>query len=472
MRRTVLLLASTALAVLLASGVAFAATDTLSNSTRITIPERGAATPYPSAITVSGLGTVTDVDLKLNGFSHTYPDAAKVELVGPSGTSVTVMSGAGGSYDVSNIDLTLDDEATSALPSWNQLSGGSFRPRSPLSAFDGTNPNGVWELYVDNVSWGAPASFSGGWSLSITSEGAVEPPPPDTTPPDTRLLETLPSALSSDANPRFGFRSSETGSTFECKLDGGAFQSCTTPKRYFVLPEGQHTFQVRAKDASGNTDQTPAQHTWTVDSLDPEVTFTQRPGTATGPDRWDEWVTNDRSPTWAWNVEELNFDSMDCDLYDYDYDDILYNEPCSSPYTFEGELPDGDYTFEVDACDKAYNSGDAYNDFEVDTVAPTVVSATPTGRRVSRSADVKVIFDDNIYDSKQFVNIYRKGSNTPLAVYRYYEYDPNTYEDVGVEIDPKKSLRAGTTYTVKVTTGVNDGANNLEAAKTWSFKTR
>jgi len=41
-----------------------------------------------------------------------------------------------------------------------------------------------------------------------------------------------------------------------------------------------------------------------------------------------------------------------------------------------------------------------------------------------------------------------------------------------IELDPKKSLRSGTRYTAKVTTGVNDGANNLEAPKTWSFKTK
>ncbi len=43
--------------------------------------------------------------------------------------------------------------------------------------------------------------------------------------------------------------------------------------------------------------------------------------------------------------------------------------------------------------------GDGYNEFEVDTAAPTVVSGTPTGRRVSRYANVMVTFDDNTYGS-------------------------------------------------------------------------
>lgn len=466
MRRTVLLLASTALAVLLASGVALAATNEFSNPTRITIPEKGAATPYPSAVPVSGLGTVTDVDLKLHGFTHSCPSDVRVELVGPTGSTAVGMSGEGGCGDASSINLTLDDEATSWIS--NPLSSGSFRPASPLSAFDGTNPNGVWELYVDDRYGGDSGNLSGGWSLTITSEGAVQPPPTDTTPPDTRLLEPLPSALSGDANPSFSFRSSETGSTYECKMDGNAFQPCTAPKRYFLLSDGQHTFQVRAKDASGNVDETPAQHTWTVDSKDPEVTFTQRPGTATGPSRYDEWVTNDRSPTWAWTAEDLNLDSVGCDVWDGDWNDVILSiDPCASPYTFEGEFPDGSYVFQVEADDRAGNYGDTYNYFEVDTVAPKFVSGTTTGRRVSPGASVVVTFDDHVYDSKQFVNIYKGASSTPLAVYRYYGDGEKK-----VEIDPKNSLRRDTRYTVKVGTGVNDGANNLEAPYSWTFKTR
>jgi hypothetical protein len=82
-------------------------------------------------------------------------------------------------------------------------------------------------------------------------------------------------------------------------------------------------------------------------------------------------------------------------------------------------------------------------------------------------ANVVVNFDDYVYRSKQFVNIYGKGTTTPLAVYRYYGNGSKK-----IEIAPKSALARGTWYTVKVTTGVTDGANNLEAPYSWNFKTR
>ena len=56
------------------------------------------STPYPSTISVGGLGTkVSDVNLSLTGLSHTFPDDIDMLLVGPGGQQATVMSDAGGS---------------------------------------------------------------------------------------------------------------------------------------------------------------------------------------------------------------------------------------------------------------------------------------------------------------------------------------------------------------------------------------
>jgi hypothetical protein len=49
---------------------------------------------------------------------------------------------------------------------------------------------------------------------------------------------------------------------FQCRLDGAAFAACSSPTTYAGLAAGSHTFAVRAIDAAGNVDPTPATHTW------------------------------------------------------------------------------------------------------------------------------------------------------------------------------------------------------------------
>ena len=87
----------------------------------------------------------------------------------------------------------------------------------------------------------------------------------DTGPPDTTI--TLNPTNPSDVlSPVFDFVSSKANSTFECSLDGSAFVPCTKLLTVGPLALGTHTFQVRAKDAAGNLDPTPASYTWRVNA--------------------------------------------------------------------------------------------------------------------------------------------------------------------------------------------------------------
>jgi hypothetical protein len=95
--------------------------------------------------------------------------------------------------------------------------------------------------------------------LTLNVEGV------DNTAPETNI-DSGPSAIFSNPSASFAFSSNEVNSTFDCRLDGGAFSSCTSPKSYTDLSEGSHTFEVRATDAAGNIDPTPASRTWTVDT--------------------------------------------------------------------------------------------------------------------------------------------------------------------------------------------------------------
>src|SRR5215218_2646201 len=139
MRRILVFLATMVAAVLVASGVTLAAPSP--HAGKITINDAtfdettqtvtvGTATPYPSEIVVSGLpGLITDVNVVLRGFSHTYPDDVDMLLIGPSGNlNAILMSDVGGSLDVRSKTLILDDQATDVLPDSSQIRRGTFQP--------------------------------------------------------------------------------------------------------------------------------------------------------------------------------------------------------------------------------------------------------------------------------------------------------------------------------------------------------
>jgi acid phosphatase type 7 len=89
----------------------------------------------------------------------------------------------------------------------------------------------------------------------------------DTTPPDT-VIDSGPSGTVKTRVARFTFSSTEpSNATFQTRLDGGNWEAngTATSKTYSQqLPNGTHTFNVKATDAAGNTDPTPASRTWKV----------------------------------------------------------------------------------------------------------------------------------------------------------------------------------------------------------------
>ena len=99
----------------------------------------------------------------------------------------------------------------------------------------------------------------------VRAFGPAAPPPPDTDPPET-TISSGPTGSSTSTSASFAFASDETGSTFECRLDGGAWAACSSPKAYSSLVTGPHTFEVRATDSAGNVDASPATRSWTIDA--------------------------------------------------------------------------------------------------------------------------------------------------------------------------------------------------------------
>jgi subtilisin-like proprotein convertase family protein len=181
-------LATGALAVASGSPDAAASSYTPSNPHNIRIPDNGEPSdPFPSSIQAYGLGTkITDVNVTISGLSHTHGDDLDVELVGPNGTAVPLMSDVCGIVALTKLVLTVDDSAATPFPDNNGCATGSYQPTdavgntdtwtvaptaTTLAAFNGIDPNGSWRLYVRDDDGSADGGLiSDGWSLTITTK--------------------------------------------------------------------------------------------------------------------------------------------------------------------------------------------------------------------------------------------------------------------------------------------------------------
>jgi beta-xylosidase len=126
-------------------------------------------------------------------------------------------------------------------------------------------------MRIDPLHWSGSSVSTPG-----PTTGPQSFPAADTSAPETTIDSGPPDTTASTA-AQFSFASSETPSTFECKLDSGAFGPCLSPKDYAALSDGQHTFEVRATDAAGNPDPTPASRSWTVAVTAPTSSPTAQP---------------------------------------------------------------------------------------------------------------------------------------------------------------------------------------------------
>ncbi|MGE5690197.1 MAG: OmpL47-type beta-barrel domain-containing protein [Pseudomonadota bacterium] len=211
----------------------------------------------------------------------------------------------------------------------------------------------------------------------LSAAAAVAVTIDDVTAPQTTIdAGPADGSVATTAGATFAFSSDEAPSTFECRLDGGPWNGCTSPRLLTGLAEGPHTFDVRATDDAANTDPSPASRFWTVDSLAPDTTLATTP---TDP-------SNDATPTFTFSSEPgATFDArLDGGSW----------TTVSSPYDL-GPLADGAHTLDVRATDAAGNvdASPASWAWVVDTGAPTVTLDDP-GANLAGAVSLTASADD------------------------------------------------------------------------------
>jgi hypothetical protein len=278
-----------------------------------------------------------------------------IDLAAPD---TTITSGPATPTQLTNASFTFgSSEAGSTFQC--SLDGSAFAactsPKSYAGLATGTHTFRARAIDAAGNTDGSPATYT--WTI-------------DQAPPATTII-TGPSNPTSSTSATFTFNSSEGGSTFECSLDGAAFAACTSPRSYSGLTEGGHTFEVRATDAAGNTDASPATHSWTIDVTAPETTITAGPPS----------LSNSASASFSFSSSEAG-STFRCSL------DGGTFSPCTSPASYAG-LSAGAHTFRVRASDAAANTDatPATYSWTIDlTVPDTTIGSGPATPTTETSA--------------------------------------------------------------------------------------
>ncbi|HVG38726.1 MAG TPA: proprotein convertase P-domain-containing protein, partial [Pyrinomonadaceae bacterium] len=222
-------------------------------------------------LNVSGFtGAIGDLNFKIggsscnattgattNGINHTWVGDLSLTLVSPQGTSVTMISRAGGINNSGNnfCNTVLDDDTANGsiqniTPAGNPYTG-TFKPANPLSVFDGENPNGTWTLTVTD----AESPDSG----NVTAFGL------DITP------FTCAAAPTSTISGRVADASNNGINLVSVKLTGSETQTTTTNSN------GDYTFNLAT--CGGVYTVTPSLVGYTFSP--PNRTFVNQPGSQT-----------------------------------------------------------------------------------------------------------------------------------------------------------------------------------------------
>lgn len=235
----------------------------------------------------------------------------------------------------------------------------------------------------------------GEWRFEVKGTDPVGNPEPDpqvrsftvdTVAPTTTITQAPPAA-GIDRNPAIAFLADEPGADFECRVaasdadDPGNWTSCDSPHRPGPLEDGEWRFEVRATDAAGNLEATPASTEFTIDTKAPRTVIDTAPG--------EQHPDAEATFTFTGDEPGLRFE---CRL-----DPAGGSEwaACDAPRTYSG-LHHGGHEFQVRAIDPAGNVEDPPVDhrFGVKTDPNLRILSVPSGVVSDRHPEIKFAADD------------------------------------------------------------------------------
>jgi hypothetical protein len=208
------------------------------------------SSPYGISVNSAGDVFVADID------QSRVQRLSQSDVAAPD-TSIT--SGPSGPTNNSSPSFDFTQTESPGLGFECRLDAGEWDPCAGPKAYSSL-PDGAHTFRVRGVDSSGNADQS-----EATRSFTV-----DTLPSNTSITAG-PVGSTGDPTPTFEFEGSESGVTFECSVDGDAFVGCSSPRTLARQDDGAHTFAVRAVDAAGSVDATPASRSYTVSTASVEV---------------------------------------------------------------------------------------------------------------------------------------------------------------------------------------------------------
>ncbi|MFT4049727.1 MAG: GDSL-type esterase/lipase family protein [Solirubrobacterales bacterium] len=343
-------------------------------------------------LTYSGAEAGGTFQCKLDSAAYSACTASPITLTGlAAGThtySVTQTDAVGNVGSATTMTWTVDTTApgaptvTRTVPTANPTNSAS-----QTLTFAGSEAGGTFQCKLDSGSYAAcgssPVTVSGLTSGSHTyyvtqtddagniSAAGTAGWTVDVTPPPTPIVSG-PSGTTAFSTATITYSDSESGVTFQCKLDSASYAACpASPVTLTGLSNGSHTYYVTATDATGNVS-AAGTATWTVDPSGFTVSISSGPSNP----------STSASATFGFAATETSGTTYECKL------DSTAFAACTSTKTYSG-LADGPHTFSVHATKSGQTTPDVSFSWTIDSTpppSPTLSRTSPTASPTNSNA--------------------------------------------------------------------------------------
>jgi hypothetical protein len=323
--------------------------------------------PFTTAFAYDGISNLM-VDFSFNGTSYPSFDGRCSTTATPG--VYRMMSGKSDSTNGNPLDWLSGTPAPTKsyfMPTIKFLSHTQNVPVTPTST--GAFTNGAWAGSVTLTQTASDIRL-----IAIDEAGHTgtsnlfSVQAPDLTPPDTIIYNPYIDGERVHYMPVMaswgGSDNISTELTYQSRLDGAAWPEVWSSDSYASfdnLADGEHTLEVRARDAAGNIDPTPASRSFFVDTTDPVISAVVATPTQTG--CTITWTTDESATT--------NLEYGFTDLYGF-WASTTYEHVLAHSVTLSELIPGTVYHYKISSSDDAYNTA-----YSADLTFTTLPDLTP-----------------------------------------------------------------------------------------------